>query len=213
MFERGTYVGGKVVSPVTEEGDPSFSQLVPKATCSFNFKREMEFLKNAINFHREEMEIKYMEQILSGERERLIHSPPFIVDRRGYKLCLHIALYHNNFSIAIKIMKGERDKQLVWPFNMIVIIRLHNQSGDEDKIKMFRCEKNGPRLRDSLSRPKTDMNSPIGFPNFISRHCLLKNGFVRNNMMLLTCYLFPKDTNPKLDSDYPSIIRSKLSAI
>lgn len=201
---------GELVCPIREETDPSFSQPVPKLTPALEREGDIDFLMNTIDCLCKEMSLENMNRILStgpGERGTVVHSPLFV--HHGYTLCLHVALCrNNNIAIGITIMKGaERDKHLVWPFNMIVVLRLKNQSGGQDRTKMFRCEKNGSRLKNSLMRPKTDMNSPIGYPNFISSQCLLKDGFVRNNSMHLNCYLFPRDAKIRLASEYPSIIR------
>lgn len=154
MFENDhrtnqEYGEGEFVYPVKEKTNPSFSQPVPRLTSSLEREGDIDFLMSAMGCHCQEMTVKNMSQIVStGERERVIHSPPFIV-QDAYKLCLHVALSQNDVAIAIKIMKGERDKQLAWPFNYIVIFRLKNQGGGQDKAKMFRCEKNGFRLKNS----------------------------------------------------------------
>lgn len=200
-----SFMDDRLVSPIMEETDPSFSQPLPEFTSPLQREKDIDFLMKISNSQCEKVPIKYMAKILSEDRGRLINTPPFIARLHGCTLCLHVALDQKNVSIGIKLMKGDRDKQLAWPFNMIVVLRLENQSGGEDRVKMFRCEKN-LHLKDSLLRPKTDMNLPVGYQYFIPRQ-QLQDGFVKNNAMLLKCYLFPKDAKINLCSEYPSIIR------
>ena len=197
----------KLVLPIMEESDPSFSQQLPEFISSLKMHEKADFLELITYCQCEEMLMKNMNQIMSRERCRPVHSRPFIAKHHGCKFCLHVAMDKGNVSVGIQLMKGDRDKHLVWPFSMIVIVELKNQDGGKDRVKMFRCEKNRTQLKDSLMRPKNDINLPMGYPNFIAQQHLLKEGFVKNDMMLLRCYLFPKDAKINLQSECPTIIR------
>ena len=165
------------------------------------------FLENITYCQCEEMLIENIpNQIVeSRERDILLQSPPFIANHHGCKFCLHVALDKVNVSVGIQLIKGDKDDHLVWPFNMIIIFQLQNQNGGEDRVKMFQCKKNRTQLKNSLRRPKTSLpNLPMGYPDFIAQQDLW-NDFVKDDTMLLRCYLFPKNAKIDLPSERPSV--------
>lgn len=190
-----------------EEGEASYSQQVPELVYPLKTREDIDFIKDIMYCQCEEMRIRSIYRIMSRNEGRPIYSPPFIAKHHGCKLCLRVAFGQESISIGVQLMKGDKDKQFAWPFNMIVVLQLKNESGMDDRVKMFRSEKNRSQLKDCLSRPKTDMNLPMGYPQFVTRQHLMKGGFVRNDVMLLRCYLFPKDTKINLRSECPSIIK------
>lgn len=200
---------GEIVKPIEERDPHSISTQVPLYRAVFTMDEDLRFLRKTICCHHEELCINgiQLKRMLSEENSRPTNYPPFTVDHFGYKTCLQIRLDHDNVSISIAIMKGERDKQLVWPFGMVIIFRLKNLSGGHHREKMFRCDRNGYRLRECLSKPKGAMNAAMGYPQFVSRQSLLNNGFIRNNSMHLECYLFPRDAKLNHPSEVPSVIK------
>ena len=198
---------GKLVPPIMEEGEPSFSRQVPELFSPQKMRDDVDFLKDITCCQCEEMLIKNMCQIMSRSGGRPIYSHPFIAKHHGCKLCLRVALDQESISIGVQLMKGDKDKQFVWPFSMIVILQLKNESGRNHRVKMFRCEKNRSLLKDCLSRPKNDMNMAMGYPHFIARQHLLKEGYIKNDTMLLNCFLFPKDAKINLQSECPTTIK------
>ncbi len=173
------------------------------------FSRDYEdlthFLCETTYCHLEEVHINNMEEILSGE-PRTINSHIFSVKLYEYRMCLQVRI-GTDISIGIILMKGRNDKSLVWPFNMIVLFRLKNLSGGECRVKMFRCDKNGSKIKEAISKPKSEMNAAVGFSHFISKQCLRSEGFIRKNQILLECYLFPKDAKINKPAELPSIIK------
>ena len=140
---------------------------------------------------REEMLIRNMNQMMSRDRYRL-HSPPFIAKYNGCKFCLRVAFDKEKVSVGIQLTKGDRDKHF---FGMMFILELKNQDSGKDRVIMFHCG----------MVPKPNLS--------IARQHLLKEGFIKNDMMLLRCYLFPKGTDIDLiKSEYPSICPSLLSS-
>lgn len=193
---------------VKQIGDHSVSEPVPSVIPSLRMEKFLMFLLKTTSCDSNNIVVENMQVILS-EDSRLweINGTPFVGKYQNYKFCLYVRKYKGYFAIGLKIMKSDKDKKMVWPFSNIVVLQLINQSGKEDEIKMFRSEKNASQLKDALSKPKKDMNLPIGYPRFISKERLLSDGFVRDNIMLVHCYIFPKEAKINCPSEYPSIIR------
>ena len=65
------------------------------------------------------------------------HSFPFYTCQRGYKACLEVYANGNSHgqgthvSVFIKLMKGEADDQLEWPFHGRFKVQLLNQDEEE----------------------------------------------------------------------------------
>ena len=165
------------------------------------------FLLRTTSSDRHEETVTNMEKLLSGGTPRPIYCPPFTINQHHYRACLQVRLPKESVSLSVVIMESEKDKNPTWPFGMTVILRLVNQSGQKHREKMFRCDKNGSRLRECLTKPKSIMNPGMGYPQFISKQCLVEEGFVRNNAMIVECYFIPKDTKVSLPSEVPSVIR------
>lgn len=145
------------------------------------------------------MTIADTRRLFSESNPRVINSPPFTVTNCAmslcYKMCIRVKISKTDVAIGVAIMSGANDRQLLWPFSMIVMFRLINQRGKEDRVKVFRSDRNGHRLKESLSKPKTDkMNLAMGFPSFVPRQCLSPDGFIKEDSIVLESYLFPKDT-------------------
>ena len=199
----------EVITPIQETGNPSFSVRVPPLHPeSLELYREINFLMKLTSSHRESMKIQNISSLLS-QKKAIIRNVPFVLKSKfAYKLCMHVSIGENgHFSVSVMILKGEHDKSLPWPFIMSVVFRLVNQEFKQDKVGMFRCDRNATRFKDSLYRPKGPSNPPLGFPMFISKQMLLDGGFVKENSICLECYLFPKETKLSLDSELPAIIK------
>ena len=202
------YGEGQVVDPIEQTGDHSVSEPVPRGISCLRAEGDLKFMLKTTSCDSNDIVVEDMQVILSEDRLCEINGTPFIGDYQRYRLCLYVRNHKGYFAIGLRIMKSDNDKNLVWPFKNLVVFRLINQSGKkEDEIKMFHSGKNGSRLKDGLSKPKKDMNLPIGYPRFISKERLLCDGFIRDNIMLMSCYIFPKDTKITWPSEYPSMIR------
>jgi hypothetical protein len=197
----------ELIHPISEESDPSFSQPVPEFISAFRTEKDIDFLLETFKGQCEKVVIRNVSKILSEEESRPIHSRPLIARLHGCMFCLYVHFNRGNVAIGIRLMKGSSDKRFVWPFNMIVLLRLENLNGGKDIVKMFRCEKNGSRLNESVMKPRTDMNPPIGYSRFTTQQYVQSDGFIKNNEMLVKLYLFPKDANLSIASEYPSMIR------
>ena len=126
----------------------------------------------------------------------VINSPPFYTKDTwgGYKLCVRVYLNGDGkgkgtyLSVFLIVMKGEHDraKEVVWPFNQKITFTLVNPTpGGEDIVASIST---GAKIRTkdpAFQRPKTEMNIPIGYPQFVSHKKLYSGGFVQNDSIVL----------------------------
>ena len=66
-----------------------------------------------------------------------VDSVPFYTHHHGYKLKLRILYYpspHNDIGASLYLMKGEYDRQLIWPLEVKVRLELLNQAGDHHHV-------------------------------------------------------------------------------
>ena len=71
------------------------------------------------------------------------YSKPFYSSERGYKL--QLVVYANGWgsgrgthvSVYVRLMNGEYDEQLQWPFNATITVQLLNWSCDSNHIEWF----------------------------------------------------------------------------
>ena len=114
-----------------------------------------------------------------------VQSPPFYTGRTGYKMCVRAVFRGSTsgnelrLSVYFTIMRGEYDSFLKWPFSSRVSIILVDPNKRKHIVKILHPN---PKSR-SYSYPASEMNIPIGFPNFAS----VSKNYVRENSVLLKC--------------------------
>ena len=162
------------------------------------------FVLEKIQAHREPVIIDDMERRLA--QNELVCCPSFTIDHHGYKICPRIGLGKEHISFYIAVMRGESDE---WPFTMTVFLKIINQSGGEHREEMFNSYENYSKLKECLRDPKSvDVaNTAMGYPQFLSRGRLEKEGYIRNNEMHLECFFFPKEIPINHKPEVPSIFR------
>ena len=86
-------------------------------------------------------------------------------------------------SVFFLIMQGERDHQLMWPFNKKVTLTLLNQAGLGDIRDAFYPDPSSS----SFSQPESDRNVPSGCPLFCPLETLLhpEAGFVQDDSIVI----------------------------
>ena len=173
---------------------------MPPIGCGIDIQKSLDFLLDATSTVRK----YFLVRGVNRQEKILRKSEPFQCN--GYKLCVQVEI-DEDVSLSIVIMKGERDRNLPWPFDYQVLFRLINQRGNYDIRKMFRSDTNGARFKDALQKPKSESNLPLGFPKFAKRCNLLEQGFVRENVMQMECYIFNKASMLNLKPELPSIIK------
>lgn len=201
----------EVVSPIDESCTFSMSEQVPQFVSRVTAQDNLNFILKSTSICFYEMRIPNVNKILD-ERMK-INSPPFMVTLKGmniYRVCMQIR-FGEHISVALAIMKGENDRApgVSWPFNRNVVFRLVSLHGDgkSDKLKAFRTDTNGSRLKNALSRPKTTINPPMGFPMFLPQQCLQQDGFIKDNSICVQCLILPKEVELTHPPEMPVIIK------
>ena len=135
-----------------------------------------------------------------GSKEEL-YSEPFYTSPHKYKL--KIQLYPNgcgagkdtHLSVFIKIMKGEYDAILPWPFLPRVTFTLIDQQEDtsqrENVVRSFKANS----TLESFARPVGDENPGRGYPTFVSHEQLQTRRYIVDN----TIFLQVKIEDPEID--------------
>lgn len=154
-------------------------------------------------------------------------SPPFYTSQYGYKLQASIFLNGNgagegtHVSVYIKILPGEYDALLRWPFAHSVSFTLFDQTNVPEKVSTLSCHKkklciihfirtniNGCFLLwqacnivesfipdptwKNFQRPSKEPDSlGFGFPRFASHEVLKKRHFIKDNTMFLRVKVDP----------------------
>ena len=198
----------ELIRACEECGNPSFSERVPPFPMSkLMLQNAMDLMLTATQSHIKNLIVTNVHEKLQTGRieEKCIFTIPS-TEKHEYNLVVKVAI-HESVAVSMAILKGDKDKALIWPFNKSVIFRVTNQRGKPDKTRMFRCDRNAVRFKESLSRPKSDANLPLGFPKFLSRQSLLNEGFVWNDTMCVQCIIFPKETKLALDAEMPSVFK------
>ena len=114
----------------------------------------------------------------SGSLGRYWESKPFYSDRQpSYKLCLSVRARSGNLSVYVRLMHGDYDDQLDWPFNADITVQLVNRGArggrDWERKILFR---DGRRVtkRDTAGEAK-------GGSNFFRLH--ENSPFIKNNTL------------------------------
>ena len=197
-------IGGNTSTSAPIQAVDSGSCSVPVPEIKSSLKAQEPFMLTKTRSHCELIIIGDMK--LRMTQNELICCPQFSIDHHGYKICPRIGLGKEHISFYIAVMRGESKK---WPFTMTVFLRIINQSGGEHREKMFHCHKNTYRLKECLRNPKSAeaINTAMGYPQFLPRGRLEKEGYIRNNEMHLELYFCPKETPIDHKPELPSVFR------
>ena len=114
-----------------------------------------------------------------------IYSPPFNVERFGYRVCARLYPSGDGMgqgmckSLLFVITRGEYDAILAWPFMQKVHFKLFDQQ--RDTVDAFRPDPNSS----SFKGPSAEMNIAPGFPSIISQKALREGG----RFVMIRCLL------------------------
>ncbi|XP_076362928.1 TNF receptor-associated factor 4-like isoform X2 [Tachypleus tridentatus] len=119
-------------------------------------------------------------------------SAPFYTSQYGYKLMATLFLNGNgagegsHASVYIKILPGEYDSLLTWPFSHTVSFTLYDQVVSQEKpchvVESFDPD---PSWK-NFQRPSKEPNSlGFGFSRFVSHENLTKQSYVRDNTIFI----------------------------
>ena len=128
----------------------------------------------------------------SGKEAR-VDSPPFYAC--GYKCKLRLnpngfnTGEHTHLSIYLRIMKGENDAFLTWPFQKKVQVTLIDQqenANDRKDIVMSFSAHNDPEC---FGKPVNDENTGYGRHQFVSHENLLKRRYVVDDAVFFQVHI------------------------
>lgn len=120
-------------------------------------------------------------------------SPPFFTSQYGYKLQASMFLNGNgpgestHVSVYIKVLPGEYDALLKWPFSHSVTFTLFEQCLNGNGTQGGVAESFVPDPSwQNFQRPSTEPDSlGFGFPRFISHELLTRRPFIRDDTVFL----------------------------
>lgn len=135
---------------------------------------------------------KRMSEAKRNESLELV-SPAFYTSQYGYKLQVSIFLNGNgpgestHMSVFIKILPGDYDALLKWPFNQKVTFTLFEQSTEHDNVQGGIAESfiPDPMWKNFQTPSESTQDLGFGFPCFVSHDTLARRPFVRNDTVFL----------------------------
>lgn len=121
-----------------------------------------------------------------------ISSFPFYTSQYGYKLMATLFLNGNgagegsHLSVYIKILPGEYDSLLSWPFSHTVSFTLHDQAASpENACHIVESFVPDPSWK-NFQRPSKEPDSlGYGFPRFVSHETLKKLNYVKDDTLFI----------------------------
>ncbi|KAI9565910.1 hypothetical protein GHT06_009708 [Daphnia sinensis] len=125
-------------------------------------------------------------------------SAPFYTSQYGYKLQASLFLNGNGsgegayVSIYIKILPGEYDALLKWPFSHTVSFTLYDQAANPDKACNIVESFIPDPTWENFQRPSREPDAlGFGFPRFVSHDMLKKRHFVKDDVLFLKVRVDP----------------------
>ncbi|CAI9741348.1 TNF receptor-associated factor 4-like isoform X2 [Octopus vulgaris] len=133
---------------------------------------------------------KYLEAAYKGAKE--LTCQPFYTSRNGYKVSASVFLngYGNSdgkyLSLYFKILPGEYDNILEWPFRLPVTFTLYDQAADPDKRKNI-VERFVPDpTRKQFKKPHPDIETlGFGYPKFLTLETLKTRNFIKDDALYI----------------------------
>ena len=134
---------------------------------------------------------RILEQAKTGNVDT-IDTDPFYTSEGGYKIRLR--LYPNgsstgkntHLSIYLRIMKGDFDSILNWPFAKRVTFTLIDQQENADDRKNITKTISGSQEQRTWNlRPFGGFNTGGGIVKFVSHDVLMKRGYVRDDTIFV----------------------------
>lgn len=137
---------------------------------------------------------KFWERFNEGKQKPglELQSPVLYTSNYGYKFKVVLFPYGNgsgegtHLSLYVRLLPGEYDALLRWPFEGEITLTLMDQSEDRrarrDVSQSFSPDPNWK----SFQRPsKNSASLGFGYPQFVSHHGLESTGYIKNNILFL----------------------------
>lgn len=121
-----------------------------------------------------------------------LQSAPFYTTRHGYRLGVSLFPGGNgsgegtHLSIYIRVLPGEYDNILEWPFRLPIVFKLFDQCSDPDKrqsvVESFTPNSSWKQFQ----KPVKDAdNSGFGYPKFVTLELLQNGGYIRDDCIFV----------------------------
>ena len=122
-----------------------------------------------------------------------LHSLPFYTSPYGYKFKLVVFPYGNgsgegtHLSLYIRLLPGEYDTLLKWPFEGEITLSLLDQSSDPSRGRRDISQSFSPEQNwNSFQRPsKNGTTLGFGYPQFVSHRGLQSTNYVRDSCLFI----------------------------
>ena len=133
---------------------------------------------------------KYIEALYKNGKE--LTSQPFYTSRFGYKAALSVFLNGNGagegkyLSVYIKLLPGEYDNILEWPFRLAVSFTLYDQHSEADmRANLMESFVPDPTWK-HFQKPVKDVESlGFGYPKFVSHDILKTRDYIRDDSIII----------------------------
>ena len=121
-----------------------------------------------------------------------VHSPPFYTSPCGYKFKVVVFPYGNgsgegsHISVYIRLLPGEYDALLKWPFEGEITLSLLDQSTETRQRRHITQSFSPDPNWKSFQRPtKTTNTLGFGYPQYMSHRGLESSSYVKENCLFI----------------------------
>lgn len=133
---------------------------------------------------------KYIDALYKNGKELV--SQPFYISRFGYKAALSVFLNGNGagegkyLSVYIKLLQGEYDNILEWPFHLPVSFTLFDQNDDSDvRANLVESFVPDPTWKHFQKPEKSIESLGFGYPKFVSHDILKTRNYIRDDSIII----------------------------
>ncbi|XP_052073871.1 TNF receptor-associated factor 4-like isoform X1 [Mytilus californianus] len=135
---------------------------------------------------------KFLESVYKSTE---IVSEPFYTNRYGYKMAASVFLNGNGagegkyLSVYIKLLPGEFDNILDWPFSLPISFSVLDQNGNSEKRAHIKESFTPDPTWKHFQKPKTNADHKetlgFGYPKFISHEILKTRNYIRDDCIVV----------------------------
>ncbi|KAH9499150.1 TNF receptor-associated factor 4 [Bulinus truncatus] len=133
---------------------------------------------------------KFNDAVYKNNKELV--SPPFYTSRFGYKACLSVFLNGNGagegkyISVYIKLLHGDYNNILDWPFTLPVSFTLYDQSIDANlRLNLSESFIPDPAWKHFQKPTQSSESLGFGYPKFVSHEVLNTRDYIKDDSLIL----------------------------
>nr|ABN04153.1 tumor necrosis factor receptor-associated factor 4 [Branchiostoma belcheri] len=144
-----------------------------------------------------DIDAKFKEAKASNNCELV--SPPFFTGKHGYKLSLSVFLNGNgsgegsHLSLYVRLLPGEYDSLLQWPFTHAMTFMVMDQGDPTNKrehlTESFIPDPTWKHFQKPSHHDKKSLG--FGYPQFVSHHTLKTRGYIVDDCLFIKCIVDP----------------------